>query len=842
MRHPAHYALFGFCLVLSVCQAALLGIDFGQQFTKACLLAPGVPFEMVLTADSKRKDLSGLTFKDAPGSGGLERYYGNSAANLMTRFPTQSPFFFKPLLGKTLDPKATTVQDYKSQIPGMSLVPSSNNRSTISFSILDDLYPLEEILGMNIRDISNRAKSMLSGNGDYSRLKGAVLTVPPFFNVHQRQALEDAVELSGLSLISLIDSGSAVATNFASTRQFTANSSYFLVYDMGAGSTTATLVSIKEENSAIIVDVEGVAFDQDLGGQYYTKVIKEKLVDMLLSQNSAIKKNLLLKDSRAMSKLWKEAERAKAILSANSEVTCRIESVYEDIDFRGHLTRSDFENELKKDTLRIKQPVLDALERDLVSKKPLPWKDLEGIIFMGGSTRVPLVQKAIQDSFPDKLMKFVNTDEAGVLGATFRGVTMSNMFKSKNITVIDRALWDYNATFSFNPSISMPLFPSGTPLGSFKSISYQIANLEDFHLIVSENGQGFAKFDISQTEKVLKDLKLNQYKYGSSLSVNATFQLTTSRLVRLVSVWTEVRPENITEGNEELASTSETETSSTTIEKAQAETTLPIIKRTLSSKVKHLGPRPMGTVSKEYSKSRISELEKLDRDREMKETIRNELEATLYRIKEIAVSDEDEDSKINLEQGGLLDTVNESLDWLDFEGLHASTKELKQKLAEARKLLAAHGPRVKANVFEHGVALKNFTERIASVKERIMKHPEEDNLSLEQVVMDAASQNIDVAPAKTQMLKLLQNEISEQKKLEKLLEDSVKLSGTIINSLSNDGHNIEEYLSSLEELVQQNEKLESQLNEKRKERLEEFKASVMKGKPNVQVKKEQDEL
>lgn len=839
MKFLVNYFLLGLCAFIGACQAALLGIDYGQQYTKACILAPGIPFEIVLTADSKRKDLSGLTFKDSPGSGGLERYYGNAAANLMTRFPSESAFFFKSLLGLPLDVNSPAVKNFQNQAPGISLIPSSNNRSTISLSIFDDPYPLEEILGMNLLNIKNQAKGMLSGKGEFSKIKGVVMTVPSFFNVHQRQSLEDAIELSGFPFISLIESGSAVATNFASTRQFSETPTYFLIYDMGAGSTSSTLVSIKEEFSEIVIDVEGIAFDQELGGQFYTEIIKQKLISILLEQNPAIKKRLLLKDARALSKLWKEAERAKAILSANSEVICRIESVYEEIDFRSHLKRSDFEEALAQDTYRIKKPILDALTRDLVGKKPLPWKDLEGIIFMGGSTRVPYVQKEIQDAFPDKIMKYVNTDEAAVLGATLRGVGISKMFKSKNITVIDRAIWDYSAKFGSQSELAVPLFSRGSPLKSVTSASWTIDQGKDFEFTVSENGKDFVRYEFPQAAKVLKDLNIDKYEEGASLSVNATFELTTSRLIRLIDAWIEVRPvqQSIVSSTEDSKSI---QTTSTSEQAPKQDAFVSVVRKTLSAKIKHLGSRPMGAASKEFSKSRLNELERIDNDRKLKESIRNELEATLYRIKELGNADELQEDP-SLEESELLSMVNESLDWLDYEGFQATTKELKQKLAEAKKLLAEHSPRTnKSSNEQHGVVLKSFTDRIAVIKERISTHPDDDTKKIEQIIKDSADHNINPSSIKDDILEVFQTEIKEEKQLQNSLDKAIKLSLSIIESLSKDDQNVEDYLLSLEKLVQQNEQLEAQLNVKRTERIDAVRQIVLKARPSKEM--EQDEL
>lgn len=846
MRHPLKLiSLWAFALIY-LCQAALLGIDFGSQFTKSCLLAPGLPFEMVLTADSKRKDLSGLTLKNSPGADGIERLYGNSAANLRTRFPSQSPFFFKSLLGQSLDTDSKLIKNYNDLAPGLSLVPSTGNRSTISFSVLDDSYPIEELLSMIFIDIKTRANSMLPGSSN--KLKGVAITVPSFFDKHQRQAISDAVELSGLPLVSLVDSGTAVLTNFVSKRQQKdGETASFLIYDSGAGSTTATLAVVTYEKENIIINIEGVGWDEDFGGQYLTTVIKNMLIDQLLEQNPPIKKHTLMNDARALSKLWKEAERAKIILSANSDVICRIESVYEDIDFRGFLKRSDFELALASETHRIKQPIEKALQRDLIDNTPLDWMKLDGIIYMGGNTRVPLIQKVIQEAYPEKVLRSVNTDEAGVLGATLRGVSLSKMFKSKNITITERAVWDYSAKFSFSPEPFL-IFPKGTPLGTKQSIVANFSDFQDFQLLITENNKAISKYEASQIFKMTKDIVKEDFK---NIKIKASFELTTSRLVQLTGIWIEGLPVKKISETESISAT-ETESSSISDEKGSTDVPVKVplspLKKALFPKLRHIGPKPMGVASKELSKSRIGSLDRTDYERKQKEIIRNDLEATLYRVKEIVTSDDNEFENPT-EDSSVIQSVNDALEWLEYDGFHASTADLKEKLVEAKKLLSDNTLK-KPVLKEHQTALEKISDRLQNLQERFQSRPAEDAQILEGIVKEIIPEASNLSLIESEAIKVIETNMKERKTLEKALNKAVDLSVEILASLTDHGYDVETYLNALEKLVTETEKEEKDLRISETKRIEDFKSLLTKlniGKDKVSEEsttkaRENDEL
>ncbi|KAK9448549.1 heat shock protein 70 family, partial [Limtongia smithiae] len=412
--------------------ASILGIDFGQATTKAALVSPGIPFEIVLTRDSKRKDVSAIGFKKD------ERLYGNSATTFAARSPENVFSGMKSLLGLSiLSPEAEV---YMEQHPGVTLAPSGN-RSTVSFKAIDTTFAIEELLGMSFAHVKSLAESMLPKDSAVTTIRDVAITVPPFFTSLQRKALIDAAEIGGLRVVALVSDGVATAINYASTRTFTSEKQYHMILDIGAGSTSATLVSFQEGpvgnsiagKTALNITVESVGYDSSLGGD----LLDQRIYEILLARFTTNHGTGIESNARALVRLHKEAERAKTILSANQEVRVSVESLYDDIDLRTVVTRAEFEEAIADVLPRLHQPIETAL-----SKAKLDILEVSSVILMGGSTRVPIFQnvlvKEILNGDASKVSKGINADEAAVLGAAFRGVTVSRQFKTtKEINVIE---------------------------------------------------------------------------------------------------------------------------------------------------------------------------------------------------------------------------------------------------------------------------------------------------------------------------------------------------------------------------------------------------------------------
>jgi hypoxia up-regulated 1 len=148
-----------------------------------------------------------------------------------------------------------------------------------------------------------------------------ILTVPPYFSQFERDSITDAIEIAGLRTLALVNDGTAVAVNYAMTRTFSTTPEYHVIYDAGASSTRATVVSFaaaedpKTKASYTQINVLGVGHDRNTGGTELDLRLRDILIDSFVSKH----RRDIRKDKRGMAKLWKEAGRVKAILSANSD-------------------------------------------------------------------------------------------------------------------------------------------------------------------------------------------------------------------------------------------------------------------------------------------------------------------------------------------------------------------------------------------------------------------------------------------------------------------------------------------------------------------------------------------
>ena len=500
--------------------SAVLGIDLGTEYIKAALVKPGIPLDIVLTKDSKRKETAAVAFKPlrtrvktAESDSYPERIYGGDALALSARFPSDVYPNLKPLLG--LAPTDKRVLDYGQIHPGLQLV-KWDETGTVgfksdSFDKDEEPWLIEELLAMEMKNIKGNAETM-AGKG--STIQDIVITVPSFYTIEERRAVTLAADLAGLRVLSLISDGLAVGLNYATSRTFpTVNErgkpELHLVYDMGAGSTTATVLKfqgrtvkdIGKYNKTIQeVQVLGTSWDKTLGGDTLNGVILEDMVEKITSTTHMKSLNLLPKHvkshGRTMAKLWKEAERIRQVLSANTETSSSFESLYyEDFNFKYKLTRIDFENLAATYSDSVRKPIEEALE-----SAKLSLGDLESVILHGGAVRTPFVQKQLEAAIedPEKIRTNVNSDEAAVFGAAFKAAAISPSFRVKEIRAADTAVYPILATWSLDgKDKQQKLFIPTSQVGAEKQVSvkatedfafnlYQQVPLSSFDLPVSE--------------------------------------------------------------------------------------------------------------------------------------------------------------------------------------------------------------------------------------------------------------------------------------------------------------------------------------------------------------------
>ncbi|KAJ9638393.1 lumenal Hsp70 protein [Coniosporium tulheliwenetii] len=502
--------------------SAVLGIDLGTSYLKAALVKPGIPLEIVLSKDSKRKEAAAVAFKptsrSASASGSFpERVYGGDALALAARFPGDVYPNLKPLLGALAagSESAEVVGEYRRRHPALAL--EGVEGGSQSFGAGEPPFLVEELLAMELKNVRENAQAMA---GKSYQISNAVITVPAFWTADERRAVQIAADLAGLNVMGLVSDGLAVGIHYATSRTFPSVSEggkpeYHLVFDMGAGSTTATVLrfqgrtvkDVGKFNKTIQeVTVLGTGWDRTLGGDSLNGLIMDHMVEQFVATSGAksvgVTAEAVSAHGRTAAKLWKEAERIRQVLSANQDTSSSFEGLYDDVDFRYKLSRTAFEEMAADFAGRVEAPIKQALDA-----AKLTVNDLTSLILHGGAVRTPFVQRKLEAMAGDasKLRSNVNADEAAVFGAAFRGAGLSPSFRVKEIRDVDAA--NYAVTMQWTENSkgrSQKLFTPTSQVGAVKQIPSKMTSDFEFKLSqqIPSGGDGSA-----YTEKAVLSVK-----------------------------------------------------------------------------------------------------------------------------------------------------------------------------------------------------------------------------------------------------------------------------------------------------------------------------------------------
>ncbi|XP_067289169.1 hypoxia up-regulated protein 1 [Pseudorasbora parva] len=430
-----------FCLVVAFLPSqtesvAVMSVDLGSEWMKIAIVKPGVPMEIVLNKESRRKTPVAVCLKEN------ERLFGDSALGVAVKNPKVVYRFLQSILGKTAD--NPQVERYLKHFPEHQLH-RDEKRGTVYFKFSEEMqYTPEELLGM----ILNYSR-VLAQDFAEQPIKDAVITVPAYFNQAERRAVLQAANIAGLKVLQLINDNTAVALNYGVFRRKDINSTAqnVMFYDMGSGSTTATIVTYqtiktKEAGTQPQLQIRGVGFDRTLGGFEIELRLRDHLAKLFNEQKKS--KKDVRENLRAMAKLLKEAQRLKTVLSANADHTAQIEGLMDDIDFKAKVTRSEFEALCEDLFDRVPGPVKEAL-----AASEMNMDEIEQVILVGGSTRVPRVQDVLLKAVGrEELSKNINADEAAAMGAVYQAAALSKAFKVKPFLVRDAAVFPIQVEFN----------------------------------------------------------------------------------------------------------------------------------------------------------------------------------------------------------------------------------------------------------------------------------------------------------------------------------------------------------------------------------------------------------
>ena len=276
----------------------------------------------------------------------------------------------------------------------------------------------EEISSMVLTKMRETAESYLGGT-----VNNAVVTVPAYFNDSQRQATKDAGLIAGLNVLRIINEPTAAAIAYGLDKK-TEGERNVLIFDLGGGTFDVSLLTIEEG----IFEVKSTAGDTHLGGEDFDN----RLVNHFVNEFKRKHKKDLSTNNRALRRLRTACERAKRTLSSSAQTSIEIDSLYEGIDFYTSITRARFE-ELCQDLFRSTMEPVERVLRDAKIDK----SSVHEIVLVGGSTRIPKIQKLVSDFFNGKEPnKSINPDEAVAYGAAVQAAILSGDTSSKSTNEI----------------------------------------------------------------------------------------------------------------------------------------------------------------------------------------------------------------------------------------------------------------------------------------------------------------------------------------------------------------------------------------------------------------------
>ncbi|KAH3902589.1 Heat shock protein SSA3 [Saccharomycodes ludwigii] len=381
-----------------------VGIDLGTTYSCVAHFAND-RVEIIANDQGNRTTPSYVAFNDS------ERLIGDAAKNQAAINPTNTVFDAKRLIGRKFDDPE--VQSDMKHWPFKVINVGGKPKIQVEFKGETKVFTPEEISSMVLIKMRETAEAYLG-----SKVNDAVVTVPAYFNDSQRQATKDAGTIAGLNVLRIINEPTAAAIAYGLDKKGKGDHNV-LIFDLGGGTFDVSLLSIDDG----IFEVKATAGDTHLGGEDFDN----RLVTHLANEFKRKNKSDLTTNQRSLRRLRTAAERAKRALSSSTQTSIEIDSLYEGIDFYTSITRARFE-ELCADMFR---STLEPVEKVLRDSK-LDKTQIDEIVLVGGSTRIPKIQKLVSDFFNGKEPnRSINPDEAVAYGAAVQAAILTGDQSSK---------------------------------------------------------------------------------------------------------------------------------------------------------------------------------------------------------------------------------------------------------------------------------------------------------------------------------------------------------------------------------------------------------------------------
>merc|ERR1712029_486612 len=376
-----------------------VGIDLGTTYS--CVgVWQNDRVEIIANDQGNRTTPSYVAFNDS------ERLIGDAAKNQTAMNPANTVFDAKRLIGRKVN-DAEVQADMKHW--SFKVVPDTGDKPLIQVEYRGETkkFTPEEISSMVLLKMKETAEAFLGGD-----VTQAVVTVPAYFNDSQRQATKDAGAIAGLNVLRIINEPTAAAIAYGLDKKTTGERNV-LIFDLGGGTFDVSLLTIEEG----IFEVKATAGDTHLGGEDFDN----RMVDYFLQDFKRRHRKDMSSNQRALRRLRTSCERAKRTLSSSAQAHIEIDSLFDGIDFNATITRARFEDLCMDYFKKCMEPCEKVLRDAKISKS-----DVDEVVLVGGSTRIPKIQSMLADFFNGKEpCKSINPDEAVAYGAAVQTAILS---------------------------------------------------------------------------------------------------------------------------------------------------------------------------------------------------------------------------------------------------------------------------------------------------------------------------------------------------------------------------------------------------------------------------------